>query len=218
MLQHVLDKLSETLQQVQALPCPSLDSPHDSPQVQAKEKSTINDLQGAIRAVDECERSIALSASRIKAAKERKSDLDGEVDKAAAAAAAAESELLGHENDAGSLLRLHQQRLQQLKNEIGVHRRQQDKLRVIESQEEEEVKALQQSNRVSEIQIMSLMKEKDTILAHVADDKKLAAAARGERDGAAAKQLAVAAELAALQVQHTFFCFFVPTLGRMILC
>ncbi len=149
-----------------------------------------------------------MSASRIKAAKERKSDLDGEVDKAAAAAAAAESELLGHENDAGSLLRQHQQRLQQLKNEIGVHRRQQDKLRVIESQEEEEVKALQQSNRVSEVQIMTLMKEKDAALTLAADGKKLAAAARGERDSAAAKQLAVAAELAALQVQRQLFFFF----------
>jgi hypothetical protein len=128
--------------------------------------------------------------------------LDAEVDKAAAAAAAAESELLGYENDAGSLLRQHQQRLQQFKNEIGVHRRQQDKLRVIESQEEEEVKALQQSNRVSEMQIMSLMKDKDTALARIADDKKLTAAARAERDGAVAKQQAVAAELAALQVSH----------------
>jgi hypothetical protein len=128
--------------------------------------------------------------------------LDAEVDKAAAAAAAAESELLGYENDAGSLLRQHQQRLQQFKNEIGVHRRQQDKLRVIESQEEEEVKALQQSNRVSEMQIMSLMKDKDAALARIADDKKLTAAARVERDGAAAKQQAVAAELLALQVSQ----------------
>ncbi len=128
--------------------------------------------------------------------------MDAEVDKAAAAAAAAESELLGYENDAGSLLRQHQQRLQQFKNEIGVHRRQQDKLRVIESQEEEEVKALQQSNRVSEMQIMSLMKDKDAALARIADDKKLTAAARVERDGAAAKQQAVAAELLALQVSQ----------------
>ena len=160
---HVLEKLSDTLQQAQE-----------------KEKSTINDLQGAIRAVDECERSISMSASRIKASNERKRDLDAEVDKAAAAAAAAESELIGYENDAGSLMRQHQQRLQQAKNEIGVHRKQQDKLKIIESQEEEEVKALQQSNRVSEIQIMALMKEKDAALARIADDKKLTAAARAE--------------------------------------
>lgn len=146
-----------------------------------------------------------MAASRIKASKERKHDLDAEVEKAAAAAAAAESELLGYENDSGSLLRQHQQRLQQLKNDIGVHRRQQDKLRVIESQEEEEVKALQQSNRVSEVQIMSFMKEKDAALARIADDKRAAAAARLERDSAVAKQQAVAAELSALQVKPAFF-------------
>jgi hypothetical protein len=158
-------------------------------------------MQGAIRAVDESERSIGLSMSRIKAAKERKSDLDAEVDRAAAAAAAAESELLGYENDAGSQLRLHQQRLQQAKNEIGVHRRQLDKLRVIEVQEEEETKALQQSIRVSEMQIASMAKEKDAALARAADDKKLTAAARAERDAAVAKQLAAAAELASMQVR-----------------
>ncbi len=170
--------------------------------MQAKEKSTINDMQGAIKAVDECERSIALSMSRIKAAKERKSDLDAEVDKAAAAAAAAESELQGYENDAGSRLRQHQQRLQHVKNEIGVHRKQLDKLRVIETQEEEEVKALQQSIRVSEMQISSLAKEKEAALARAADDKKLFTAARGERDAAVAKQLSAAAELAAMQVRR----------------
>jgi hypothetical protein len=200
----VLEKLSDTLQQARKT------LKHDRSlqaltflQVQIKEKVTINDMQGAIRAVDECERSIALAASRIKACNERKHDLDAEVDKAAAAAAAAESELLGYENDAGSLLRQHQQRLQQAKNEIGVHRRQQDKLRVIESQEEEEVKALQQSNRVSEMQIMSLMKEKDAALARIAEDKKLCAAARVERDNAAAKQAVVASEVAALQVSKS---------------
>ena len=66
--EHVLEKLTDTLQLAQA-----------------REKATINDLQGAVRAVDECERAIALAASRIKAAKERKADLDCEVDKAAAA-------------------------------------------------------------------------------------------------------------------------------------
>jgi hypothetical protein len=49
----------------------------------------------------------------------------------ACSAAAAESELLGHENDAGSLLRQHQQLLQQAKNEIAVHRRQQVQLHVM---------------------------------------------------------------------------------------
>ena len=140
--QHVLEKLTDTLQGAQA-----------------REKATINDLQGAVRGVDECERSIAMAASRIKQAKERKADLDAEVDRAVAAgddgdgdgdgddadvrgcgcgsgadacaAAAAESELLAHENDCGSLLRLHQQRLQQAKNEIAVHRRQQVRLRAI---------------------------------------------------------------------------------------
>lgn len=207
----MLEKLSDTLQQARQTLQPKR-SLHALTfvQVQMKEKATINDLQGAIRAVDECERSIALAASRIKASNERKHDLDAEVAKAAAAAAAAESELLGYENDAGSLLRQHQQRLQQAKNEIGVHRKQQDKLRVIESQEDEEVKALQQSNRVSEMQIMSLMKEKDAALARIADDKKLLAAARAERDSAAAKQAVVASELAALQVSHSSkqYCVF----------
>jgi hypothetical protein len=157
-----------------------------------------------------------MAASRMKASKERRHDLYAEVKKAAAAAAAAQSELLGYENDSGSLLRQHQQRLQQLKNEIGVHRRQQDKLRVIESQEEEEVKALQQSNRVSEMQIMSFMKEKDAALARIADDKRAAAAARLERDSAVAKQQAVAAELAALQAKRAFMsCVCLCVLARL---
>jgi hypothetical protein len=116
------------------------------------------------------------------------------------AAAIAESELMAYENDAGSLLRQHQQRLQQAKNDLAIHRRQQDKLRVIEAQEEEDVKALQQSNRVLEMQIMSLMKEKDNALSRAADDKRLTAAARAERDDALSKQLAVTAELEAVQV------------------
>jgi hypothetical protein len=50
---------------------------------------------------------------------------------------------------------------------------------------------------------MSLMKDKDAALARAADDKKLTAAARAERDAAASRQQAVAAQFAALQVQPT---------------
>lgn len=52
------------------------------------------------------------------------------------------------------------------------------------------------------MQIMSLMKDKDAALARAADDKKLTAAARSERDAALSKQQAVAAQFAALQVSE----------------